>query len=175
METHRIILSLIVCGIIVASLMWGEPSVTGFVPTETFSQELDIFVDGSQRFSLSSDEPLYLTAFSISGLIKGPGLVNVYLVSNNGKSLVYSNKKKPVSSMESITGMSVLTIEPTQRIDKIEVLPPGYKTQSGVFQNECSETCILQGEQLPMYLDVIIEPGTTVQISEIRFANRNDH
>lgn len=177
MESHRVVLGLIVVGIVFAALLLGKPSITGFVPTETYSQELNIEVSDSQRFILtaSSHDVLKLSSLGISGNVQGPGLVNVYLSDGSRRWLLFSNKKKPGSDMEVITGLAVreLEIEPGSKIDKIETLPAGYKAAPGAFKDQCAETCVLDesaftSEQL--YLDVVIEPGTTVHISSLRFS-----
>lgn len=175
MEKHRLILSIIVLGAIVAALIIGKPSITGFVPTETYSQELDIVVSESQRFTLSASESLKLSSLSVSGGVNGNGLVNIYLSDGKRHWLVYSNKKKPGSDMEIITGMSVreLDISPGPKIDRIESLPAGYKTVPGAFKDECVETCVLDDSIFSTssaYLDVVLEPGTSLHISNIKFS-----
>src|SRR3990172_984096 len=108
MESHRLVLSVIVLTVIVVTLFLGKPSVTGFVSTETYTQSIDIDVFESQRFVLSSDgQLLRLSSFSMAGSVNGNGLINVYLTDGAKKWLVFSNKKKPGSSMEDITGMAV--------------------------------------------------------------------
>ncbi len=176
MESHRLVLSVIVLTVIVVTLFLGKPSVTGFVSTETYTQSIDIDVFESQRFVLSSDgQLLRLSSFSMAGSVNGNGLINVYLTDGAKKWLVFSNKKKPGSSMEQITGMAVsdLDIEPGEKLNRIETLPSGYQTASGAFQNECIETCVLDEEMLnkpELYLDVVVEPGTSLHISEIRYS-----
>ncbi len=175
MEKHRVVLGLIVLVLVFAALLIGKPSITGFVPTETYSQELNIAVSESQRFTLSAGEALKLSSLSLSGTVTGPGLVNVYLSDGSRHWLVYSNKKKPGSDMEIITGMAVreLNIEPSGSIDRIESLPAGYKAVPGAFKDECIETCLLDDSLFSsssLYLDVILEPGATLHISSIRFS-----
>lgn len=178
MESHRLILGVVVVGVIFAALVIGKPSITGFVPTETYSQELSIDVLESQRFTLTSPN-LKISSLALSGSIQGSGLVNVYLSGGAHKWLVYSNKKKESSSMEQITGMAVqeLDIAPGEKLNIIETLPAGYKTDSGAFQNECVETCLLSEDLMnrdSLYLDVIIEPGTNLHISGIRFSTGSE-
>lgn len=175
MEKHRIVLATIVLGVVVAALLVGKPSITGFVPTETYSQELNIDVFESQRFTLSAGEVLRLSSLSVSGEVKGSGLVNLYLSDGSNRWLVYSNKKKPGSDMEIITGMAVreLDISSGPKIDRIESLPAGYKAVAGAFKDECVETCVLDDslfDSSSAYLDVVLEPGTALHISNIRFS-----
>ena len=176
MESHRLLLGVIVVGIIFGALVVGRPSITGFVPTEAYSQELNIDISSSQRFILSSNEAvLKISSLALTGSVQGNGLVNVYLSDGGQKWLVFSNKKKQQSAMEQITGLAVheLDIKPGEKLDRIETLPAGYKAASGGFQNECVDTCVLQQDLLnkpSLYLDVIIEPGTTLHISGMRFS-----
>jgi len=180
MESQRLLLGVIVFGIIFATLFIGNPSITGFVPTETFSQELDIDVFESQRFTLTpSSGSLRLSSLSLAGSVSGFGLVNVYLSDGAKRWLVFSNKKKPGSSMEQITGLAVgeLDLVPGEKLNEIQTLPSGYITESGSFSNECLETCILDEALLdkPMlYLDVILEPGTSLHVSGISFSTTGE-
>lgn len=172
MESHRLLLGIVVVSILVLALALGKPSITGFVPTEIVSQQLDIDVFESQRFVLSSDSVLSLSTFAISGSSSG-GLVNVYLTDGISRWLVFSNRQKESSSMTQITGMVTgeFDIEPGEMLNSIESLPDGYTVRSGVFSSECVETCIMSFSANPAYLDVVMEPGASLHISEIRFAS----
>ncbi len=181
MESHRLVLSVVVFTIIVVTLFVGNPSITGFVSTETFTQPIDIDVSESQRFVLSSESGalLKLSSFSMASTVVGNGLVNVYLTDGVRNWLVFSNKWKEGSSMEEITGMAVanLNIDSGERLNRIESLPSGYQTRSGVFQNQCMETCILDEDLFnkeQLFLDVIIEPGTSLHVSEIRYSTASE-
>ena len=168
------LLGVIVFGIIFFTLLFSKPNITGFVPAEVFSQRLDIDVQSSQRFVLTADEGvLKLSSLSLSGSVIGDGLVNVYLSDGTAKWLVFSNKRRQGSSLEHITGLVALDIAPAEKINKIESLPPGYVAQSGVFNNECVETCVLDSSLFSrpvLFMDVIVEPGTSLHISELRFS-----
>jgi hypothetical protein len=181
MDAHRLVLTVFVFGIIIITLFFGKPSITGFVPTETYVQELNIDVYESQRFvlSYSNGEPLKLSSLMLSGNVYGNGLVNAYLSNGVDRLLAFSNKRKKGSSMEQITGLAVseLNIAPGEKLNQIEALPDGYLTKSGLFQNECLETCILNEDMMNrqvLYLDVIIEPGTSVHISEVKFSTMSE-
>ena len=177
METHRLTLSFIVFGAIIIALFFSNPSITGFVPTEIYSQKLDIDVFESQRFVLTSSfgGPVKIGTLALSGSILGPGLMNAYLSDGTSQWLIYSNKKRPGSSMASITGLAVssLDIEPGKMLNKIESLPAGYTTKVGAFKNECMETCIMDENLFnkdELYIDIIISPDTILHISEIAFS-----
>lgn len=170
---NRFILAGLVFGAIIAVLFLSSPSITGFVPTETFAQDLNVEIKESQRVVLKSEEPLMLSALSISGQVTGFGLVNVYLTDGEKRLLVYTNRHKAGSSMEQITGMANLQLETAEPLYEIESLPDGYVTQTGVFRTECVETCVLDKELFEgkdVFLDVVIEPGTELTISRVQFS-----
>lgn len=171
MEADRLILAVAVVAVLVGTLMFSNPSITGYVPTAVQSQSLNLEVEESQRFVIEA--PSGISSFAISGSVEGRGLVNVYLASGEAKWLVYSNKRKAGSSMERITGMSYLDITPGEKLDEIESVPSGYGTVEGSFVHQCLETCVLDESLLnekTLYLDVVVEPGAALHISEIHFA-----
>lgn len=171
MESHRLLLGVIVFGVILFTLFFSRPTITGFVPTEAFSQSLDMDVSESQRFVLSSEDKL--SSLSLSGKVNGAGLINIYLSDGVVQRLVFTNKKRQGSAMDQITGMASLDISPGEKLNKIESLPAGYVAVPGSFHNECRETCVLDPTLFnspSLYLDVVVEPGTSVYISELRFA-----
>jgi len=70
-----------------------------------------------------------------------------------------------------------LNIASGERLNRIETLPSGYQTRSGAFQNQCLETCILDEDLFnkeQLFLDVVIEPGTSLHISEIRYSTSSE-
>ena len=173
MQKERVVLSILVMAIFAVVLL-QEPSTTGFVPTKSFTQGLNIEVSQSQRFRLSSGEPLQFTSLLVSGEIKGRGLASVYLVAGGHRWLVYSNKQKQGRGVSPITGFatSELIVEPKEIIEVEEKLPPGYSGFEGQFSNECAQTCILDSNLLKgteAWLEMIVEEGTTLKISDIIF------
>jgi hypothetical protein len=173
MESHRLILSVIVLGVIITVLVTNKPTITGFVPTTTYLQELDINVDSSQRFILNTTTNL--SSLAMSGSISGPGLVSIYLSDGNHEFLVYSNKKKHTPSIEHITGLAVseMVIEPGEKLDRIDSLPDEYTTEPGAFNNQCLDTCMISPDQFAtktLYLDAVIDPGTHLHISQLLFS-----
>jgi len=176
MESHRLILGIVVMSAILVVLFGSNPSITGFVPTDIQTQQLDIDVFDSQRFVISSDDDiLTLSSLSISGSVVGSGLVNIYLSDGQAQLLVYTNMRRRGSSMAHITGLAVndLNIQPGEKLGTIESLPDNYQTRSGPFNNECYETCFLENglfSQNELYLDVVIDPGTSLHISSIGFS-----
>jgi len=173
MQKERVVLSVLVMGIFLLVLM-QDPSTTGFVPSKSYTQGLNIEVSESQRFRLSGDSPLKFTSLMLSGEVKGKGLANIYLIAGEHRWLVYSNKQKQGREVSKITGFatSELTIEPKEKLDIKETLPEGYMTQEGQFSNECAETCILDSNLLKdseAWLEIIVGNQTRMKISDIIF------
>lgn len=173
MQKERVVLSVLVIAIFTIVLL-QEPSTTGFVSTKSYTQGLNIEVSESQRFRLSSETPLKFTSLMVSGEVKGKGLANVHLVAGDNRWLVYSNKQKQGREVSKITGFatSELVIEPKEMLDVQEKIPPGYSALEGKFSNVCAQTCILDSNMLKdseAWLEVIVESGTTVRISDIIF------
>lgn len=168
MDSNRLFVTFLVCGVLVTALLTTQSGITGFVSTDTVSQDVDLQIDSSQRYELKSDG--FISSLSLSGEVIGDGLVNVYLSDGVDELLVYSNKKKISSAMQHITGLSTIDIEPRGRIDRIESLPEDYVTVSGAFESQCAQTCVLEKTQSPLYLDFVVDPGTSVKISKIIFS-----
>jgi hypothetical protein len=173
MQKERAILTVLVLLIFLVILL-KDPSTTGFVPSKSYTQGLNIDVTESQRFRLSSGEPLRFTSLMVSGDVKGKGLANVYLVAGEKRWLIFSNKHKQGREGSKITGLatSELIIEPSEKISVKEELGPGYVTTTGKFSNECAETCILESHLLggkEAWLEVIVADNTQVHISDIIF------
>jgi len=176
MDAHRVLLGSVILAVMIVTLIGSEPSITGFVPTETYAQNLDIDVSSSQRFILrpASGGIMEVGSLAISGSVTGPGLVNVYLSDGQAQWLVFTNKDKRGSSMESITGMYELDIQPGQRLSRIESLPDGYTATSGPFKTQCIETCVLPEDLFNkpyLYLDIVLEPGTSLHVDSIQFSS----
>jgi len=174
MESHRIILSILVIGAIVAVLINNKPTITGYVPTTVYLQELNISVSESQRFILTPKNSETLSSLSVSGAISGNGLASIYLSDGKNELLVYSNKKKQTPSIEHITGLAAsdLIIQPGQKLDRIDSLPDQYTAEPGGFTNQCLETCMIAQNTFTnqnLYLDIIVEPGTQLNLSQLLF------
>ncbi len=168
MDATRLFVTLLVCGVLVTSLIVSDSGITGFVPTDRFSQNVDLEISSSQRYSLKTEG--ILSSLLISGEVIGSGLVNVYLSNGDDELLVYSNKRKISSAMQSITGLAALEIEPQGRLDRIDSLPGEYVTVNGAFESQCAQTCSISGLSGPFYLDIVVDPGTAVKISKIVFS-----
>lgn len=174
MQKTRIGIACIVVIFLLGMLIFGDASITGFVPSQSFVQKVDINVDESQRFTLKSPDgvPFGLTTLALSGHVTGSGLAKVYLVKGKERLLIYSNAEKKRTAMEEISGLVVqdIRIEPGDKLQKIESVEAGYHTVEGSFSQMCIDTCILEGSRSPsFFMDVIVEPGTSLSLTEIQF------
>jgi hypothetical protein len=178
MEKERLLLAVVVVAILIGAIVvLKEPSITGFVPSTVYSQDITLQVDESQIFWLKSvdGQPLKLTSLLISGLVEGEGLASIYLYTpNDSRLLVYSNLKKKTSAMAPITGMATkeLLVVPGERTQSIEVVPPDHDVVSGPFEAVCLETCILSPDVFDKSrykMEIIVTPGTVINIKELRF------
>ena len=147
-------------------LVMDNPSITGFVPTETSVQVLDLEISKTTDFEISTDDPgllLNLKSFRVWGTVYGSGTVSVWLDNTRGsKLLVYSNK--PKSGFESITGMVISNDSPaTQLRDTLNIasanpLESGnLGTATGLVEGVCTETCVLPEAFLSEKYSLIVE------------------
>lgn len=181
MESHSLLLSIAVLFLMVTVLVTTQPNITGFVPTTTHSQTLDLVNSETKRYSLTpSFGELKLASFAVSGNVAGSGLVNIYLTDGEQqKLLVYTNKRKAKSNLAHITGYvpADLIISPGEPLNETETLPNGYTTQSGTFTSVCIETCVLGQrfiDKKELFLDVVIEQPATVHITEMVFSTLDE-
>jgi hypothetical protein len=171
--------------------LFGSPNITGFLTLDLVMQDLDIVLTESRTYSLSSSapDPFILTSFKVSGKITGNGRVEVYIDNNQGQQiLVYKNIKQKNRGMGHITGLltrgekmtenekarqeTYLVINPSEAIQNPELQEITEKEEiiSGVFSNECSESCFIKMEiSNDTVYDLIfkVEPGTTLKIDKI--------
>lgn len=178
MNKERVVLAIIVAGILIFAIAaLQRPSITGFVPTTVYSQNIELSVGESGFFWLKSADgnPLRLTSLSISGSVEGDGVASVYLYTpQDSRLLVYSNLKKIGSAMAPITGMASreLLIVSDEPSNAIESVPSGYEAVAGPFDSACMETCILPlgvFNQTQYKLEIVVTPGTVLKLTEIRF------
>ncbi len=182
MERKRVVMAIIVVIILIGVLFFNDPSITGYVPTTTYSENVDIDVVKSQELYIQSKDglPMSITSLLLTGEVTGEGLVNVYLKDpREHKLLVFSNKEKKGSALETITGMAVheINVIPGKTINKIETVSERYNKIPGKFINQCKETCSLDPKIFvsnQFVLEVIIEPGTTLHILGIKFSLEED-
>src|SRR3990167_1825551 len=89
----EIIVAAVLLLISIASF-FPDSGITGFVSIETKKQKLDLSIENSQSYILttSSKEPFQITSLKLSGEIIGQGIVKAYI--DNGqyqRILIYSN------------------------------------------------------------------------------------
>ncbi len=174
MESDRLVLSLAVLMTIITIIALGNPTITGYVPTKTFRQNLDLDISESQRFTLrATNGTLKLSSFSIGGRTEGMGPVNIYLTDGETRLLIYTNLRKSQSPMKHITGLAVsdLVLEPGATLDVRENVPEEYLAEEGNFENACMQTCLLDQRlqnKAELYLDAHVT-GANVHLSEISY------
>ncbi|MBD3303868.1 hypothetical protein GF343_01885 [Candidatus Woesearchaeota archaeon] len=188
---------LMICLVLLA-LVFSRPEIVGYASTSVHSQDLNLFVEQSQRFYLRSliSEPVHLTSLTLSGEVIGEGTVSIYLDNERGmRNLVYKNVKRKDSTHNRITGTSVLgggvtgnSIQQHEEnpvldllegpvLQGYEFLNPAYRTVSGEFHHACVESCLLQArtfEGRRFAIDFFIEPGTILKIKEIVYTTLED-
>ena len=170
-ELSVICLILLVFALIVSK----NPSITGFMTTNTFTQKLNLDISESKLIGIESlsSEPIKLTSLMISGKVTGEGLVEIYLVDGSQRLLVYSNLQKKKNSVPQITGMATGTVKvyEKEKLNGHIVTPEDYNTLKGAFTQECFETCFLnEQESLFHDLEVWVQPGTKVKITELKYS-----
>lgn len=179
-----------------------NPNITGYVPANIFTQNLNIDINESQDFLLTSDSksPFIVTSLRISGNISGNGVVKVYLDAGKGQTaLIYENiqKKRENKGFTPVTGRPIeshddqaesekdeknitLVIKPLKnplKKEELDYSANGSKTIKGDFVNKCLETCAIymQLSKDTVYrLAVLVEEGTTLRIDSIVYQVKED-
>ena len=161
-------------------------SITGFFSTETQRQQVNLEIAESASYLIqnTAGAALPLMHFSITGSVFGTGAVQVFLKADDSKVLVYSNIHKKKGGLKGITGNFVDLPEPNgEKGEFIEILqgnkiqatptvPEGYETAEESFKDSCAESCTIPTgiyNKDKYSLEVIVSPGTTVNIDEINF------
>lgn len=179
---------------VIISISFLNPNITGYVSANVFTQNLDININESQDFLLTSDSknPFIVTSLRVSGNISGDGIVRIYLDTGKGQTaLIYENTeaKRENNGFVSITGRQIESYEQTEAgemeegenisllirplknpLKKEEIGPNNATTVSGVFANKCIETCSMYmylSKETTYRLVVLMEEGTKVRIENI--------
>jgi hypothetical protein len=174
---------LIVALIIVIPLALFKPSITGFVASDLFRQNLNFTVDKSQALDITSvsGQQVYISSLSLSGEVIGPGSVAIYLSNDAGeKVLVYTNVGQAKARNNIITGAAIGAETEVEAAEGDSILldygkeltwPGDIGTGSpGEFVNTCVQSCYLDPNKFmskDFELQVFVEPGTKVKITEI--------
>lgn len=154
--------------------MANNPSITGFVTTETFVQKLNFEVTESQLIGIESisNSPLQITSLRLSGEVIGNGLAEIYLNEGRQKKIIYSNLQKKKKGMLGITGHVTGAVRVYEKagLRGELVRPEGYQTKQEVFKDACIETCTLEGLKGTFYdIEIWVQPGTRVKITELKY------
>ncbi len=171
-------------------LVLGAPSITGHQSLDLVMEELDITIDGSRNYLLStkSADPFVLTSLRLSGEVVGEGRAEVYLVSGEQELLIYRNAGETEQAMDMITGFFVkeaevkddkgtvvsLVLQPLDPIQlpKLAELPATQYPKSGPFRQECLDTCFItmfMGPESEYELSFRMDKGTRIELSEILY------
>ena len=193
----EIFASLVGIFIIMMVMLPTPPTLTGYVSglnLTIYSQNLDLFVDGSQSYTLATEDgTLNLRSFMIDGEVLGKGRAEILLDNGKGRQyLVYENvKKTPDYSKPSITGISAgitgnavdesiteqkglwLAIQKKQLVNyEFSPLKEGEEATEGAFYSVCAETCNMPRDIFNSYSYELIfrlEKGTAVKLNEIKY------
>ncbi len=100
-----------------------KPSVTGHVTAEYALEDLEVVVLKNQTYSLVSntEKPIELKSVLISGKIIGNGEVNIFLINENNRYLVYTNKADD-SPLVQITGFAVNKADDKVEEDNVDII-----------------------------------------------------
>jgi hypothetical protein len=173
--------------------LFKDKGITGFVPVEFTTQDMNITLDQSQSYILTSgsDAPFPLTSLKIGGEVVGDGVVEIYLDNGQGQQLlVYRNTRSKSGGMGSITGLVTQSENGTKtdvREGKWLLLSPlkdsakgdlpvklgrDEEASSGAFSKECRDTCFMRMEisnQLSYELIFKIDQGTQLKLNDLTY------
>ena len=188
---HKIEAAGAIVGVLVLTLFFfSGPGITGFLSLDFTIQNLEMEIDRSQSFLLtsSSENPFYLTSFKVGGEVIGDGVVEIYLDNGQGQELlIFRNVKPEKGDIGHITGFFVNTEEieeDTEEGSWLIIAPiegsatneipssPGEKEKavSGFFSNQCGDTCFMKMElsnELSYRLLFKIDSGTLFKLDNI--------
>ena len=172
-ETHKkfkkIEISIAICLFLVGALaFFSYPGITGHVASDLNTQQVNILIDESQLFELTTDsiEQYYITSFRLSGSVMGEGVAEAYLDNGRGQQLlIFNNIKNKETGMGGLTGITAKVVDEgfeeqefnevapakTLKITSAEVISqnpiskPGeeQKTFDGEFDTKCIDTCFI--------------------------------
>ncbi len=167
--------SFVVLALIVLSLvLMNKSSITGFVTSDAFSQEIDIIAVESQAIALESlsQKSVSLSSLRVSGEVVGKGLAEIYITDGFKKWLVFSNLQKKKAGLDSITG-ALFRIYEKEKLDGDVILPDGYETTTGAFNNACVDSCLLDSIAGSEYiLEIWLQSETNVRLTELKYTIR---
>lgn len=165
-----------------------DTGITGHVSVEAGYQPLDLLIEESQSYIISSDyeDPLIITFMRMSGEVIGDGRAEVILDNGLGQRLmIYTNAKdRPEGNLitgmgdNKITGM-VVGDEEMKELSLLNLIegrglpyisqeqPAGGILVEGKFANECKETCLMEMElskDSNYILELKVSEGTKLKL-----------
>lgn len=176
-------------------VLFNNSGITGHFSADFKSQFIDISIEQSQSYIITStsNEPIKLSSFRLSGDITGNGYVYIFIEDSAGvRYTVYENVREKEEGLPEITGMSILpdvrADEPEETEDeKLLMLVPlenveWEKTRelkvneeyiSGQFENKCSQTCFIEmdlSSENTYKLVFMIQPRTRLELTKIMYS-----
>ena len=181
--------------------LFKTPGITGHFTADFKSQVLNMQIEQSQLYLLSSNnpEPIYVSSFRLSGDVTGDGSVEVYIENNGQKLLVYKNIREKEQGLPTVTGMAVayaaepgtsegdssleeetlLLLSPKGTIEWKEELSLSATEEyvTGPFNNKCMDTCFIE---MPLSsgdtynLIFMVQPGTKLNINKITYTLKSE-
>lgn len=202
-KIYQIEMIILMTGIVVVALFLMNTntnnSLTGYISGANFtvfSQSLDMTIDGSQIYTITTvdGENLRLSSFFLDGKVVGKGRAEILLDNGKGQQfLVYENKRKKAGAKsygiigavtkEDLTAENVLegvwlVVQPSN-IMKYEFLPleEDEELVEGLFSSTCVETCkIPEGlfDSSEYRLVFRLEQGTIIELYELDYSVHED-
>jgi len=154
--------------------------ITAFVSSDIFTQNVDIEIDRSQSYYLSSEPEFKLTSLRLTGVVEGSGIVRILIEDSEGKQLLIYTNIKDKNPRNLITGYAVaegnLAISPSKEAlsPLNEQLPEDKIAVSGQFYNECVESCFMSAIISPQgnaKLIFQLEEGAKVKLTGLSYTN----
>jgi hypothetical protein len=193
----------IVLFLVGALAFFSGPSITGHVASDLNTQPVDMLIDESQLFELTtaSPESFHITSFRLSGKIIGNGIAEAYLDNGRGQQLmILNNIKEKEQGMGGLTGITAqvvgetsneeielievpakktLVIKPAEVISQNPVSRPNEEQTlfKGEFDSRCIDTCFIEmemGEDIGYNLIFRLEPGTQIHLTKIQYTIKED-
>ncbi len=176
----------------------GITSITGYLSVNSYSQQLNLSIDRSQNYMLSStnEQAFVLKSFKINGEVIGNGRVNVFLDNGRGQRLlVFENTRIKGGGLSGITGITggaigtdtnigankgdYIFLKPVDLNVKVNFAEFGSNEESysGAFENECEESCYIEfqlGKDISYGLIFLIDKGTILKINELVYTIMTD-
>lgn len=180
-ESHGLLRMIFLIVMMTVILFFSNGAITGHFSKDVVRQPVDLVVNNSQSFVLSSpnSSPFSLHSLQVSGDVTGSGEVQIFLDNGKGaRRLVFANIHGIGKSLGSTTefvdadnfGSKHLVVTSYRSLDD-EISGSG-ETIAGYFRNVCSETCELNAELFTSQryeLLVYVEQGTKAHLTELLY------